>query len=154
MGEVAASLGLSWQGPDDATVRLGGPVAPVRGWILHDTPDWDPTAREVLPGVWLTTSLEPATRAGRREIGCDGASFLLLLGYAGWGGSQLESEIAAGSWVAVPIVAGGEDEDSRGVDPRWLFDTDPADMWDSALHAIGVDPARLVGLKGGDLSLH
>src|SRR5262245_56288876 len=64
VSEVARSLQLRWEGDDEATVRLGGPVEPMRGWILHDQAEWDPSAEEVLPGLWLTTSLDPVTRAG------------------------------------------------------------------------------------------
>ena len=154
MSDVTSSLGLVWCGAPEATVRLGGPVDPVRGWILHDQGEWDPTAKELLPGLWLTTSLEPVTEAGRCEIGGDAARFLFMLGYAGWGDSQLEAEIAAGSWVAVPIIPDAEIETQPGVGPQWLFETEPADMWDRALHSIGVDPGRLVGLKSTSLALH
>lgn len=152
IAEVADGLDLDWVGKDAETVRLGGPVEQMRGWIVHDQAKWDPSANEIMPGVYLTTSLEPITRAGRRTIGGPGSHFLFLLGYAGWQAAQLEGEIAAGSWVAVPLAA-NPDVDC-GVDPRWLFDTEPDAMWDRALRSIGVDPGRLVGLKGGSTSLH
>lgn len=159
MSEVAESLGLSWEGDPDATIRLGGPVEPMRGWILHNQSDWDEDAQELLPGVLLTTSLEGIGGGSdeSREIGANGSSVLFLLGYAGWGSAQLEGEIAAGSWVAVPIKARGDaaaGEAAPGVDPHWLFDADPDDMWDESLRSIGVDPGRLVGLKGGVSSMH
>lgn len=149
VAEVAEGLGLNWAGDEEQTVRLGGPVEPMRGWILHDQPQWDLQAVELLPGVQLTTSLDPIDKD--EEVGGEDENFLFLLGYAGWGASQLEEEIAAGSWVAVPVA---EDEGEVGVDPHWLFETDPEDMWADALRSIGVDPARLVGLKGGDAALH
>ena len=152
VAEVADGLDLQWVGQGDETVRLGGPVEPMRGWIVHDQATWDPSADEIMPGVYLTTSLEPVTRAGRKTIGAPGSSFLFLLGYAGWHAAQLEGEIAAGSWVAVPLAE--QPAAYSGVDPRWLFDTDPEDMWDLALRSIGVDPGRLVGLKGGTAALH
>src|SRR5690606_25927506 len=99
------------------------------------------------------TSLDPVQRAGHLVCGENESRFLFLLGYAGWGGSQIEGEIAAGSWVAVPIDAGDGAQAAAGnlgVPPSWLFETEPEDMWDDALRSIGVDPARLVGLKGGD----
>jgi putative transcriptional regulator len=155
VAEVAEGLGLQWAGDAEATVRLGGPVEPMRGWILHEDPEWDPAAHAMFPGVHLTTSLDPVQRVGNLICGADNRRFLFLLGYAGWGGSQLEGEIAAGSWVAVPIDTGvTEGSEPVGVPPAWLFETDPEDMWDDALRSIGVDPARLVGLKGGDAALH
>lgn len=149
VAEVAEGLGLNWAGDEEQTVRLGGPVEPMRGWILHDQPQWDLQAVELLPGIQLTTSLDPIDKD--EEVGGEDENFLFILGYAGWGASQLEEEIAAGSWVAVPIA---EVEGEVGVDPHWLFETDPEDMWAAALRSIGVDPARLVGLKGGDAALH
>lgn len=153
MDDVAQSVGMTWMGPPRQVVRFGGPVEPMRGWILHDQEEWDPASRLVLPGIWLTTSLDPAREAGRESLGGDHDQVLFMLGYAGWGSAQLEAEIAAGSWVAVPVRE-SIGPTSPGVTPRWLLETRPADMWDGALRAIGVDPGRLVGLKGGDLELH
>ena len=150
IADIADGLSLEWMGEEDETVRLGGPVEPMKGWIVHDQATWDPTADEILPGVYLTTSLDPVTSAGRSTIGAPGSHFLFLLGYAGWHPAQLEGEIAAGSWVAVPLGESGP----LGVPPRWLFDTEPEDMWDAALRSLGVDPGRLVGLKGGTAALH
>jgi putative transcriptional regulator len=157
IAEVAEGLGLHWLGDPEARVRLAGPVEPMRGWIVHDQVGWDPEAHEILPGLQLTTSLDPVNRAGRTAVGGPDVNFLFLLGYAGWGEMQLEGEIAAGSWVAVPIQGGDEEVDpdaGLGVPAQWLFETDPEDMWDEALRSIGVDPGRLVGLKGGDAALH
>lgn len=153
IAEVAEGLGFEWMGDPEACVRLGGPVEPMRGWILHDVEAWDDHALEILSGVRLTTSLDPVEKDA--QVGGGGESFLFLLGYAGWGASQLEGEIAAGSWVAVPVTEPDDDDEfALGVSPRWIFDCEPEDMWSSALQAIGVDPGRLVGLKGGESVLH
>ncbi len=148
VSEVAQGLDLSWQGDDEATVRLGGPVEQMRGWILHDQPDWDPGADEMLPGVWLTTSLEPVTRAGHHEVGGGDKHVLFLLGYAGWASAQLEGEIAAGSWLPVPIDTTGGPA-AQGVAPHWVFDSPPDEMWSAALHSLGVDPGRLARATQG-----
>lgn len=149
VADVARGLKLQWEGDEEQTVRLGGPVEPMRGWIVHDQPDWDPTAEEVLPGVWLTTSLEPVTRAGNHAVGGHGGRVLFLLGYAGWGSTQLEDEIAAGSWLPVPIADAPGNPASYGVAPRWVLDVEPEDMWAAALGSLGVDPGRLSGAKLG-----
>nr|WP_255216631.1 YqgE/AlgH family protein [Pseudenhygromyxa sp. WMMC2535] len=151
VGEVAESLELEWHGDPDAQIRLGGPVEQIRGWFLHDQSGWDAEAKRLLSGLWLTTSLESILRDEQTSFGGEDARFLFLLGYAGWGGGQLESEIAAGSWVLVPVL---EDDDPRaGVNVDFLFETDPERMWAEALQAIGVDPQRLVGMQG-NFSLH
>lgn len=149
--EVAEGLGLSWAGSEDDKVRLGGPCEPMRGWILHDRPEWDSHAQRLIGEVWLTTSLDPIDKS--ENLGGDGESFMFVLGYAGWGAQQLESEIAAGSWVAVPVLD-PEDATGLGVSAGWIFESDAEQMWHDALRSIGVDPARLVGLKGGDAALH
>jgi putative transcriptional regulator len=144
--EVASSLTLEWAGDPHAQVRLGGPVEQIRGWFLHDQPEWDAEADALAEGLWLTTSLESVKRDGHQRFGDSGARFMFLLGYAGWAGGQLEAEIAAGSWVVVPIVE--PDEDDIGVDVDFLFDCDADTMWTMALRSIGVDPQRLVGMQG------
>jgi putative transcriptional regulator len=149
--DVAQSLSLEWQGDPDTQVRLGGPVERIRGWFLHDQPEWDPEANMLGEGLWLTTSLESVNRAGHQRFGRGSERFMFLLGYAGWGEGQLEAEIAAGSWVVVPVVSPGEDE--VGVDVDFLFECEPEQMWVEALHAIGVDPQRLVGMQG-NAALH
>lgn len=146
LSEVAEALDLEWCGDPDAQVRIGGPVEPVRGWFLHDQSAWDPDASSLVDGLWVTTSLEGVGASGSVRFGSEESNFLFLLGYAGWSGGQLEGEIAAGSWVLVPLV---DDDDPRvGVDPTFLFDTPPEHMWSLALQSIGVDPQRLVGLQG------
>ena len=147
--EVAQSLSLDWGGDRDARVRLGGPVEQIRGWFLHDQSNWDDEASPLFEGLWLTTSLESVDRAA--GFGQDEARFIFLLGYAGWGEGQLEAEIAAGSWVVVPVLE--PDTKQLGVDIDFLFDCDPDEMWKAALGAIGVDPQRLVGLQGSQ-TLH
>jgi putative transcriptional regulator len=148
MVEIASALELEWRGDPEQLVRLGGPVEPARGWILHDDTDFDPGATTILGDLSLTTSLERAKRAGHTGLG-DRGRWIFVLGYAGWGEGQLESEIAAGSWVLVPVFADESQRAGRsGITVDWLFDTAPERMWSQALHAIGIEPHRLVGLQG------
>lgn len=140
VSEVTESLGLEWRGPEDQRVRLGGPVEPVRGFVLHDSLDWDPLAEPVCEGLLLTATLDAISP----EVGIGGAGRILFtLGYAGWGEGQIEEEMTSGSWVAVPIR-----EDGPGVSAQWILQTSPESMWQEALAAIGIDPARLVGHRG------
>ncbi|MCB9566402.1 MAG: YqgE/AlgH family protein [Myxococcales bacterium] len=139
IAEVTDSLGLHWRGPGDQHVLLGGPVETVRGFVLHDQPAWDPLADEVVDGIHLTATLDGIDRDA--AFGGEGR-FLFTLGYAGWGAGQLEREMVSGSWVAVPV--GRE----PGVSGEWLLRVDPEVMWQEALAAFGIDPARLVGHRG------
>lgn len=143
VAEVASSLGLTWEGAPEQEIHLGGPVEPIRGFVLHDQPAWDPLADEVMEGVWLTMTLDAVLQRG--TFGGAG-SFRFVLGYAGWGAGQLEAEMASGSWIAVPLRAPAEDGD--GLQAPWIFQADPEAMWHEALSSIGVDPARFVGHHG------
>jgi putative transcriptional regulator len=144
--EVVGGLGLRWCGPTRTRVRVGGPVEPSRGWILHDDPHWDPSAQLVMPGLLLTTSLDEVTKVGHQDTGANGSRVLFMLGFAGWAPAQLEGEIAAGGWLPVPMGNGGLPVD-------WLFDAQAETMWDEALHAIGIDPGRVTGLSNGRAGL-
>ncbi|MCA9692196.1 MAG: YqgE/AlgH family protein [Myxococcales bacterium] len=145
--EVLGSLGFTWTGEPEAQVRRGGPVEPIRGFVLHDIDGWDPLADEVVEGVYLTTSLEAVAASTENEIGDRGGRLLFLLGYAGWGAGQLESEMAAGSWVAVPLYGVTSDIPGMSVAPGWFLQAEPDAMWGEALRSTGIDPARVVALS-------
>ena len=151
--KISTSLGLRWDGDVEQRIRLGGPVEPMRGWVLHDQPAWDAHASCLGGALWLTSSLDAVRKRDDPGFGGKGARFMFLLGYAGWGAGQLETEMAAGSWVSVPV-----DELTResgpGVSIDWIFATQPSQMWEQALRSIGVDPARLVGLHASGSLLH
>lgn len=147
IAEFAEAVTLQWEGPASQPLRLGGPVEPVRAFLLHDVSDWDPLAEDVAPGAFLTASLEGVRRNGDNRFGGVGRNYLVLLGYAGWGPGQLESEMAQGSWMAVPLrESAGE---GPGVPVPWLFHAAPESMWHEALIAVGIDPARLIGAGVG-----
>jgi putative transcriptional regulator len=148
--DMAAAIGLRWAGVAGQTVGLGGPVEPSRGFILHDQPGWDPLAEAITPAVFLTTSLDAVREAApdtTPRLGGGGSQVLVLLGYAGWGEGQLEAEMAAGSWMAVPLRSAASP--GPGVIESWLWSASPDTMWSEALRSVGIDPARLVGSSLG-----
>lgn len=57
--------------------------------------------------------------------------FRFLIGYAGWRGGQLESEVRQGAWIQTPVS------------PQLVFDTPWPEMWSTALTLIGVNPRAL-----------
>lgn len=147
VAEFAEAVTLRWEGPASQALRLGGPVEPVRAFLLHDQPAWDPLAEAIAPGAFLTASLEGVRRNGDTRFGGHGSHFQVFLGYAGWGPGQLESEMAQGSWMAVPLRT--SDKDGAGVPVSWLFEAAPERMWYEALASVGIDPARLIGAGVG-----
>jgi putative transcriptional regulator len=109
------------------TVFTGGPVEPQRGFVLHDQNDVE-EKHEVLPGLFLSLTLD-ALGPLLQNRKC---RMRFCLGYAGWGPRQLESEITSGAWLL-----------SDAVGPATL-DTDPEQLWDATVRAMGFDPAMLL----------
>lgn len=113
--------------PSEVPVWIGGPVDPSRGWLLlrEETAD----GVEIVPGLHLSASeqslravLEGVTPAERCRF---------LVGYAGWGPKQLDSELAASAWLTVPV------------DLQLLFDVPTDQMWELAIRRLGIDPKDL-----------
>jgi putative transcriptional regulator len=76
------------------------------------------TTPSTLTAVALTDAAEVLHDIG---LGKGPGKSLVALGYAGWGPSQLEDEVASGAWIAVPE------------DPAMVFDDDRNKVWTDAL---------------------
>jgi len=88
--------------PGDLALHDGGPVGADTLFLLHFSDAVWPTTKMLEPGLALTRDANAvddivAGRGPKRAI--------LAWGYAGFGPSQLESEIAAGAWRVEPIDA-------------------------------------------------
>lgn len=121
------------QNAPDLPVRTGGPVEPVRGFVLHPK-SMDPHdgSMDVGSGLELTTTRDILVELAEGR-GPDQA--ILALGYAGWGPGQLDNEIRANGWLTAEM------------DPAYAFG-DPGTVWMRALHSLGVDPISLSGAAG------
>lgn len=88
---VAAHI-PEWAGrvPGTGTVNFGGPVDPAVAIGLTLSPDGMPTG---VPGLSM---IDLGEGPDESEL-----PVKIYSGYAGWGGEQLESEIAMGSWYVV-----------------------------------------------------
>jgi len=117
----------------DTPVFFGGPVATERGFVLHRPHgEWGGSLK--LPDeLALTSSRDILPSLGDRNAVRD---FLVLLGHAGWGEGQLESELAQNAWLTVPA------------DPEIIFATPPEARYEAALALLGVRPGFLVGGAG------
>jgi putative transcriptional regulator len=127
VGQVLADAGLVPEGSappssrwHQAPVRIGGPVMPGVAWLLFHKPVGAPVFRGELALVddYAVTGDRMLIEAVARGEGPE--RFRLVLGYAGWGPGQLESEIAAGGWLPAPL------------DPSLLFDVEVDALWDAA----------------------
>ena len=107
-------------------VYLGGPVEPEAGFILYSSEYESNNYLQVTPEVCLSRDsrllLDIARNRGPKD-------YLFLLGYAGWGPGQLESELIDNSWLTVPG------------DYNILFHTPDELKWKLAAHNFGVDIA-------------
>ena len=56
----------------------------------------------------------------------------MMLGYAGWGAGQLESEMKEGSWIPVDLHY------------DLVFETPVEARWEAALASLGIDPAHVI----------
>ncbi|MCB1313984.1 MAG: YqgE/AlgH family protein, partial [Sedimentitalea sp.] len=109
-------------------------VESARGFVLHST-DYASSLQsmKVSDEFSMTATLDIlediATGAGPKRA-------LMMLGYAGWGPSQLESEIAMNGWL------------TADADPALIFGTADAEKWGAALKSLGVDPLTLSASAG------
>lgn len=115
-------------------VCYGGPIATDRGFVLHDQIDAEyGSTLTAADGLSVTTSKDVleaiAEGRGPRHL-------MVALGYAGWGGGQLESEIAQNAWLTVRA------------DPSVVFDVPHAHRRASAMQLLGFDPMMLSGDAG------
>lgn len=117
----------------DHPVFWGGPVQPERGFVLHrPVGDWD-ASLNLGDDLAITTSKDILEALGRGE---GPEEYLVVLGYAGWGGGQLEDEIRQNSWLNTPADSG------------IIFLTPAEERWSAAARSIGLDPVHLSGHAG------
>jgi putative transcriptional regulator len=113
------------------TLWAGGPVEPNRGFLLLGR-DLGGESERITDGLHLTASVEVLRGLiETRPQDLQRERCRLLLGYAGWGPGQLDSELAASAWLTAPA------------DANLVFDTPAAQMWERAIRDLGVDPLAL-----------
>jgi putative transcriptional regulator len=129
------SIDMEWSGDPTSEIHWGGPVQPQTGWVLFDEAGesgWPEDVKRIAEGVSFAGSLEVL----RRMVSNPPGQMLVLLGYAGWGPGQLETELAEGAWLLAPV------------DRSVVFDTDPEEMWVHVVRSLGIEPATLVASRG------
>ena len=118
-------------------VRTGGPVNPKMGWLLYRrAPQWDHPAQIAFTDEWAGSAERSLIVAVARGEGP--SVFRLILGYAGWGPSQLDDEIRVGSWLPVPF------------DSEIALSPDLGEMWERAYaQLVGVSPLAFMASRRG-----
>ena len=122
--EVLQGANLPVSVKDLPPVYIGGPVDLEAGFILYSSDYCNPNALEVTAEISLSRDsrvlMDIALGKGPRH-------FLFMLGYAGWGAGQLESELVDNSWLTLP---GNFDI---------LFNTPNELKWKLAANSFGID---------------
>jgi putative transcriptional regulator len=130
LGEILAQLQIECS--DEAIrqrpVLEGGPVAPDRGFVLHSPMKGYESSLAVGNDIMVTTSRDVLADIAKGE-GPD--KFVVALGYAGWGGGQLEGELRANAWLSV------------AADTDVVFDLPLPNRFNEALGRLGIKIDRL-----------
>ena len=111
----------------DVPVMTGGPVEPQRGFLVSNHPITEDVV-EVLDGLYLASSPEVLPLATNALNQGDA---IFILGYSGWSEGQLESEMAANTWINVPWNS------------DVIFQIPTTDRQRAALAQLGIDPIQL-----------
>jgi putative transcriptional regulator len=120
-------------GMDSIPIYLGGPVHLGEIFVLHGPPfDWEAS-------LMITPSLAMSNTRDILEAIAKGSgpqSFIIILGCAGWGPGQLESEIKENAWLNYPIF-----EEN-------IFNMPVELRWEEAVKKLGIDPTLLSNTAG------
>lgn len=135
LGEILSQLQIDCK---DETIRNlpvveGGPVAPDRGFVLHTPLAGFESSLPVSEEIMVTTSRDILAAIAKGE---GPEKYLVALGYAGWGGGQLEGEMRQNAWLSVEA------------DSNIVFDMPLPNRFEAALGRLGIKVDRL-HLEGG-----
>jgi len=118
----------------DQPVLDGGPVDIDRGFVLHTADYYNAdTSLRISETLALTSTrdvLEALTTSKAPDLA------VLAVGYSGWGGGQLEREIAENAWMVIDAKE------------SLIFEDGLDDKWAKALSFIGVTPDMLSHFGG------
>lgn len=125
LGEIFTQLKLTCSDEDVCRLPVleGGPVAPDRGFVLHSPLEGYESSMQIGDDIMVTTSRDVLVDIAG---GSGPGKFLVALGYAGWGGGQLEDEMLANAWLSV------------SADSDIVFDLPVPIRFDEALGRLGI----------------
>jgi putative transcriptional regulator len=106
-------------------IYRGGPVDVESLQFLHRVPGQIPGGHLIAQDLWIGGDFEALAKYIHSSPEVAMGTVRLFVGYSGWGGGQLEDELASGSWVpaAAPL-----DE---------VFASEPEAAWKRILQGLG-----------------
>ena len=122
--EILKSANLPVPQKEFPPVYIGGPVELESAFILYRSDYKTEFQLEVSPTISLsreTKILEDIANSAGPE------KYLFILGYAGWGPGQLESELMDDGWLTVPAY------------DHVIFDIPDDEKWKTAASVYGID---------------
>ncbi len=117
----------------ETRLYTGGPVEPGRGFVLHSNDYNTEATLQVDDRVSLTATLEILRDIA---LGRGPAEFMVMLGYSGWSGGQLEEEVAANGWLICPA------------NHDIMFDDSHMNKYLRVMNSMGIDP-NLISADSG-----
>ena len=135
LGEILRQLDISCEHEQISSMMVldGGPVSPDHGFVMHPPMQGFESSILVNDEIMVTTSRDILAAIA---TGNGPELFVVALGYAGWGNGQLEAEMRANAWLAVPA------------DRKLLFDSPLENRWAMAVGNLGIDIDNLHGVGG------
>lgn len=106
-------------------VFIGGPVQQDTLHFVHRADNLIEGGVEIGKGLYWGGNYEQLLLLIQNEQ-LDADAFKFFIGYSGWAANQLQNELKENSWIV-----------SRNVEISQVFDTQPEELWKSALDRIG-----------------
>ena len=112
-------------GKVDLPIYQGGPVQVDSLQFLHRVPEALPNSIELTKDLHWGGDAEALAKFLERDPSSAQSDLRLLIGYSGWGGGQLDAELAEGVWLPSPSTSGA------------VFDEDLKTLWRRVVDSIG-----------------
>jgi len=123
----------STSGAASIPLHIGGPVHSNALFVIHGPPfDWE-ECHMITETLALSNTRDIFEAIGMEK---GPASFLISLGFAGWGAGQLENEVRENAWL------------TSDIDEEIIFNSPIEPRWEVAIRNMGIDPASLSDVAG------
>jgi putative transcriptional regulator len=121
-------------GREKFPIFAGGPVGLDTLQFVHRVGDEVPGGLDLGDGLFLGGQLEALSEFLVRSGSSASRDVRMIVGYSGWGGGQLDRELATGSWLPAALKS------------EWIFQSDPQQTWRLVLRSLGREAAGLEDL--------